>query len=385
MGNLLEEFTAELNGYFFLSEYSFDKNQFRASSNQELELADHVIALPDALFIFQMKERDSGATSDEASVDEWFRHKVLKKGCGQIADSLSFLKDQPSLWVKNLRGHQHDLASLNKPVIPILLYASGPIVPDNVAVKRHQLSKRAGFVHVLRISDYYHLCHTLALPSELIAYFAFRLDLLLRNPGLQWEEARITAQFISKAHEPVTDIEARELLDDARYDVSSFDLTPILRRFGEKVTYLDGRGGDLDYYRILGEFSKPSRAEMRGVKRLLTWALDNAGGDEMRMPARMRSLNTGTGFVVIPIHGGAFNTRLNALNNYSVAAKYESRLERQIGISVARDGTEVELDWLYIEHPWQHDAEVERMLSTHYPFRPEPTPQIEYRYPRYAR
>ncbi|MBS1859847.1 MAG: hypothetical protein JST11_31040 [Acidobacteria bacterium] len=382
MSNLLEQFTAELNSHFFLGEFSFDKNQFRASSGQELELADHLIALPEAIFVFQIKERDPSAPTEDAAVEDWFHHKVLKKGCGQIADSINFLRDQPRLLVKNRRGHQHDLASLDRTIIPLLLYSSGTTLPASISPIRHHISRRAGFVHVLHIRDYYHLCQTLALPSELIAYFAFRLDVLLRMPTHQWEEASLVAQFISETHAPLTGAEVREILRESSNDVSSFDLSPILRRFGDKVTYLSGSGEGLDYYRILGEFSRLTRAEMRGFKKLLEWALDVAGGESVQTPARMESLNSGTGFVVIPIHKGAFENRLNALTNFAGAAKYDSHLDRQIGISVARDGTEVELDWVFIESRWQHDPEMEAALASDYPFRAKPKPRIEYRYPR---
>src|ERR1700733_13913460 len=152
MKNLSEQFTADLNQLFFLREYSFGKNQFRAAlSGRQLELADHVIALPDALLIFQIKGRDSGAATDIASVEKWFHQKVLKKGCGQIADSLRFLRDQPSLILTNERGHPHDLASARELVIPILLYSSGGALPEGLRTKKHHISKRAGFVHVLNI------------------------------------------------------------------------------------------------------------------------------------------------------------------------------------------------------------------------------------------
>ncbi|MEO7142235.1 MAG: hypothetical protein ABI165_01900, partial [Bryobacteraceae bacterium] len=130
------------------------------------------------------------------------------------------------------------------------------------------------------------------------------------------------------------------------------------------------------------EFSRLTRSEMRCFKRLLTWALENTGTDLRQIPARMCSIRTGTGFVVIPVHKGAFERRLNALNNFAVAAKYDFRLERQIGVSVARDGAEIELDWLYIEYPWQHDHVIEEALASSYPFRTKPTPRAEFRYPK---
>jgi hypothetical protein len=78
MSNLLEKFTAELSRNFFLAEYSFSKNQFLASCGHQCELADHVVALPDALFIFQLKERATNAATDQESIEAWFQHKVIK-------------------------------------------------------------------------------------------------------------------------------------------------------------------------------------------------------------------------------------------------------------------------------------------------------------------
>ena len=74
---------------------------------------------------------------------------------------------------------------------------------------------------------------------------------------------------------------------------------------------------------------------MRGFKELFTWAFENAG-KEVKLPARLDSLNTGTGFVIFPVAHGMFEKRLNALSNFSLLMKYDFRLKRQIGVSVAR-------------------------------------------------
>ncbi len=67
--------------------------------------------------------------------------------------------------------------------------------------------------------------------------------------------------------------------------------------------------------------------------------------------------------------------------NLSAAAKYDWRLEKQIGLSIARDGADIELDWLYLSSTWQYDPGIESALAANYPFRPTPEPRIEYRYP----
>jgi hypothetical protein len=171
----------------------------------------------------------------------------------------------------------------------------------------------------------------------------------------------------------------REILEAAGADNPSFDIGPILRRFGDKVMYLEGSGAKLDYYRILGEFTRLDRADMRGFKRLLKWGIENVGGEHPERPARMQC-TTGTGFVVIPVPKDAFNRRLDALNNFAISAKYDWRLDRQIGLALARDGDEIEIDWAYLEWPWQYAPELERALTESYPFRPKPEPKTEYRY-----
>jgi hypothetical protein len=381
VSNLLERFTAEINRHFFLSEFSFSRNQFQAASGSEFELADHLIALPDALFVFQLKERADDAAHDSEAIETWFRKKVIDKGCGQIADSLRFLREQPDLRVTNQRGHAHNLASDRRPVIPILLFATGASIPGAIKAKRHHLSQRAGFVHIIHIRHYQRLCDLLALPSELIAYFIFRREFLLRKPEMVLSEAQIAAQFIAETDAILSPEKARAVLEAAADDNQSFDIGPLLRRFGDKINYLDGAGAGLDYYRILAEFTRLDRAEMRGFKVLLKWAMENVGGTDVEIPARMRSGSTGTGFVVIPVPGSAFALRLNALDNFARLAKYDFGVDRQVGLTLARDGDEIEIDWIFLEWPWQHDPELEKVLAEKYPFRPKPDAKIRYRFP----
>jgi hypothetical protein len=379
MKNVLEEFTAELNRHFFLREYSFCKNQFRFARG-ELELADHIIALPDGLFVFQLKERARDATDGTASTESWFRRKVLDKGCGQLADSIRFLRRKPGISVANQRGHVHELVCDERPIIPVLLYASGKASPGSIGRTRHRVSKRAGFVHVMHIRDYYNICHYLALPGELLAYFHFRRDLLLRDPQYRWDEDTLVAQFIDDSSHPSTAERVADILNAATRDAVSFDIGPILRRFGDKVRYAPTGGAGVDYYRILGQFSRLGRAEMRGFKRLLSWAYDHVDGDAPEIPARMFASGISTGFVIFPVPKSAFDLRLNALNNFATLAKYDFHAERQIGLCLAKDGGEVEIDWMFLEWPWQHDPELEKALTERYPFRPKPSPRSEPRY-----
>jgi hypothetical protein len=182
-----------------------------------------------------MKEGSSEASTDPTVVHEWFQQTVVKKGCGQIADSFSFLRNQPSLPITNQRGHVHDLASQAKPVIPIIVYSPGGTFIPAAHSKRHHLSKRAGFVHILPMNDYRDLCRTLVLPVELISYFSFRQHLLSTSEAV-WREPELIAQFIGNTTTRLPSKEGERFVRDAVHDAASFEVGDILRRFGEKST-----------------------------------------------------------------------------------------------------------------------------------------------------
>jgi hypothetical protein len=250
-----------------------------------------------------------------------------------------------------------------------------------VESKRYHISQRAGFVHIISFRNYYHLCQALALSSELISYFSFRRTVFLQNPENQWSESQIVAQFIANTHEPLPEEEARLLLSKATEDAASFDVGPLFREFRDKISHIESGELELDYYRILWEFSRLNRAEMRGFKQLFDWAVEHAGAKQLRLPVRMQSTNTKTSFVIFPVPGGAFQMRLNALQNFATLAKYDFRAERQIGVSVAREGEAIQIDWIFMEFPWQADSDVERSLERSYPFDSKPKPKVVYRYP----
>jgi hypothetical protein len=54
----------------------------------------------------------------------------------------------------------------------------------------------------MNVRDYRYLYEVLSLPRELIAYFDFRQNLLLRKPSMYWPEAKMAAQFVSETDEP---------------------------------------------------------------------------------------------------------------------------------------------------------------------------------------
>lgn len=380
MKNLLEEFTAEINGHFFLREFSFDRNNFQSACGQEYELADHLIFLPAGTLVFQLKEREANAPADESSMKSWFRRKVLDKACGQLANSVRFLREEPNLLVFNQRGHPHDLAGCIQNIVQVILFRAHSPLPAKIRGQRHYVSRRAGFVHIMDIQDYYQLCHTLALPRELMQFFKFRQELLLARPDLDWPEAILAAQFIMDVGDRLPDHAAMEVLERTRIDNASVDLSPILTQFGEKIVHSSSPDDPHQYYQLLAELTQLDRAEMRELKRLIHWALENAGDKDIQIPARLLCPSAGIGFVVFPVHTGGYHLRMNALTNFSAAMKYESHLERQVGISVAKEAGMIDIDWMLLKAPWEQDPDMEAHLERSYPFCGRPESRRVFRY-----
>jgi len=381
MPTALEKFTAEVNKNFFLKEFSFDKNKFRAACGSEFELADHVISLPNETFVFQIKERDPNAASDRDSMLKWFKKKVIQVGCGQLRDSEKYLTEQPALLVENQRGHRFDLANRCNQITKILLYSSTTdILSESDPLLRYKISKRAGFIHVLDIKDYYQLCRCLAAPKEISEYFSFRQKYWESAAENIPEEAMLAAMFIEESLAPLSPADARQLLDKALLDVPSFDLGPILRPYAEKIVNEGAREENLQYYRILEVFLRLNRAELRGLKSLFQWALERAGDEKLEIPCRMRG-GSQTGFVVFPVPAKGYQRRLNALMNFTHYLKYDWKLDRALGVSFSRDNDIIQIDWCLVGSPWEYDFQMERKLEENYPFHPTPDLETHFRFP----
>ena len=86
--NNSEQIITTINLNMFYREFTFDKNDFRASDGNKVELADNVIWLDDLLILIQIKERNhADAKTDQG---KWFQNKVLKKAKNQVKNSLVF-------------------------------------------------------------------------------------------------------------------------------------------------------------------------------------------------------------------------------------------------------------------------------------------------------
>ena len=58
------------------------------------------------------------------------------------------------------------------------------------------------------------------------------------------------------------------------------------------------------------------------------------------------------------------------LRNLTLGAKYERRLDRQIGVSFAKEGSDHLIDWCMIDSPWRYDSVMEEWVNRSNPFLP---------------
>jgi hypothetical protein len=84
---------AALNESHFFSEFTYSRNTFRPTPEQEVELADSLIWLGDLLIAFQLKERAPIAGVTAESEKRWFDRKVLREATRQVRDTIRYLTD----------------------------------------------------------------------------------------------------------------------------------------------------------------------------------------------------------------------------------------------------------------------------------------------------
>ncbi len=381
MGNLLEDLLAELNKNVFYREFSFSKNKFTPAPGQEMEFADHVVWIDDLLMIYQLKQREAGSTESEESERKWFRDSVIKKGSKQIRDTLGFLKKHTEIRIENQRGHVFDVSSASiSQIAKLIVYESGETLPADRSEVRHHTSRTGGgFMHVLPWTDYLGICQTLVTPSEVADYLAYREQVLRAWGDALPSEVALVGQFLSgrggRPHEGSAEFASR-----LKQEYDAFDLSHVLGKIAEHIDYISGgSGAETDYYRMLAEFAKLNRSQLKEIKKRFYMCLDFAKRGKFLVPNRVIVPNTGCGFVFIAVEPPNIERRLIGLNNLTLGAKYEQRLDRQVGISFARQDGEFLIDWCHLEFPWQEDPVMEEWLRDKNPF-PQLRSEVRERY-----
>jgi hypothetical protein len=372
----LEARLAATNAGFFLREFSFSRTQFAPPGTTEVEVADHIVSLDDSLLIFQLKER-TNPTNDAAKEERWFTNKVTKNAVRQMKGTLAYLEAQP-IRLRNDRGHEvdlpRDLQKVN--VAKLVVYQPGSALPQPLRNLKGHLSESAGFVHLFAANDYAGILHTLVTLPEIVGFLRYRERLCRRFPA----ETNGLSETCVLGHYLLGDAGATPMEHHSRYlttldnDTSKFEIFGILRKFKENtyagdVTRTDGVGpSQTAYYTILKEIVRLSRTDLAAFKERFAWEYC---GDRVLPPSRFASDRTGCGFVFVPLPPDPAIHAPTALRNLTVAAKYDLKVDRCVGLVFRRDGEYRLVDWMHQSHPWARDPELEALLAESSPFGPK--------------
>ncbi len=233
---------------------------------------------------------------------------------------------------------------------------------------KFHVSETGGLMHVFSSGDWLGILRTLITPREIWEYLQVRAGICSRHPAetRTVSERALVGQFlVGEEHCAPADV-YEHVLDRFHHDVTSFDMSGILRSFGARMTPLHGTIPDhlashsTDYYPILAELAKLPRNELKAFKErfLLCW---KRCGERDPFITRFVS-SAGTGFLLAAVPTGWEPQAVNGLHNFVVAHKYDQRLERCIGVCFIRDGEYRNTPWVMINARWERDPDFEAQL-----------------------
>lgn len=365
-----EDDLAGLNGWHFFREFTYPESKFRPLPSEEKELADSIVWLGDSLMVFQLKERQQPENSTDESERRWFKKKVIGTATRQIRDTLSFLKENRSIQIENLRGHKFDLAFQSiKTLHKLVVYLPSDKLPIDCREKKHHRSSTAGFIHLIQAEDYLGVVRTLLTPAEVLDYLEFRQACVERWQGETADvpEQALVGQYLDGRFDDRPSLDFYENLLRLEHRASEWDMSGVIAKFHERITTTNY---PTDYYPIIRELALLKRNELREFKTRFELSVEKSRLPDITLPYRMAIPRTSCGFVFIPISTEALPHRRNALQNFTLANKYDLKLPRSIGVAIADDiGGWFTAEWMYADFPWTPDAEMDQWLRENYPFR----------------
>lgn len=312
---------------------------------------------------------------DESSERHWFQRKVIAKASKQIRDSLRYLGEYEKIHVTNELGHKFDIAqSQFTEVLKLIVYLPGLYLPEDCRNVKHYVSETAGFIHVINARDYLEICRTLRLPADILSYLSYR-QRVLENYGQEigrLPEPLFMGQFLSTITDVPPTKESHAYLEAFLQDVESFDLTGLI---GSLHHHIEKSENPYEYYQIIQEFAKLPRSMWREIKTRFMLCLEKTKKGEFTLPYRMAFPATDCGFVLIPVDSRIVadpnwaTLRVNGVLMLAHANKYDQKLGKCVGISVAKEGEEYLIDWCLLDFPWAYDPELEQKLADSFPFR----------------
>jgi hypothetical protein len=378
--SLLHDFIAQQHANVFSRAFSFATTQIPTTSEKEPDIADRVLLLDNVGFIYQLREREQKVASKTGDVEKWVAGQVVRKGVRRIQTTRELLASYVSLSVVNHFGHRINVSSRNpESLVGIVIYRVPPKTRAFRAARFKQY-RNGGFVHILRDTDYFEICHHFITPAELVDYFKFRRDILLSwdPPSTAVSEAALIGQYLLEdfSSPPSSSLERAAR---ARGGPTACEFSFVLDSLGAEIAGLeeeeteehDGESsanGD-DRYEILTELGLLGRYDLRALKQQLRLSLEAVRANKFELPFRMASATTGCGILIVPIMREFHERAYEALQSLSLASKHELDLEKQVGIGMWKDTEFVEIDWIFLKGKNPPDPALDERLAQRYPFR----------------
>ncbi|SDA16527.1 hypothetical protein SAMN05216315_10811 [Nitrosospira sp. Nsp18] len=361
---------ATLNEWYFFREFTYSKTTFSPEPSQEVELADSILWIGDLLVVYQLKEREVQSATTVEAEKRWFERKILRQATRQIRDTLTYLNYPGTIEIQNQRGHAFgiDIRTIHE-LHKLILYLPHALLPESCREIKHHRSGTAGVIHIIPANDYLGIVKTLLTPAEVADYLGFREALINR-----WEveiaavpEPALVGQYLNGDIDVPPSVDFIEYLYRLDHRPDEWDMSGIISKFPNRIT-TDNE--PTDYYPIVRELALLKRSELEKFKERFQLSIEKARSNELVLPYRMACPRTNCGFVFISVTRDALPHRRKGLQNYTLANKYDLKLPKCIGVSIADDVDGwYAVEWLYVEFPWEQDAEMEELLRTNYPFR----------------
>jgi len=346
---------SSINSNVFFREFTFSKNDFRSlDSKQQLEFADNVVWLHDIFIIFQIKEKGVDSSDNR----KWFQNKILNKAVKQIKSTLIYLKDYTEIFIENEKGHKLNISEAKEnDSRKIIIYHPTKDFPEDLRQLKFYQSSEIGLIHLMHSEDYSWICKFLITPCEIDEYLSFRERLFLfdKKMSLELPEQYFLAHFLETPDADHFDAKYINTLRNFSQEIVKFDISGIVENFAKKIQLINY---ETEYYPIITELALLNRFELAAFKERFLLCIEKSENADFIIPYKMHIPITDCAFVFIPLHSEKSESWKKALNNFTLAQKYDTKSTRCIGVVIFCDPLDKHyflIYWQYVNEEWKYD------------------------------
>ena len=160
-----EKLTSMIAEKFFLPQYIYTDVYVR-SGKQESEFCDCLIEFESVYVVIQIKERGK---KTEATDQEWFAKKVLKRAKSQLRDTLAFYADTSN----TIFSKDADIIiDRSKTILPVIVFMNSNLQDYSRLVWSDTLGMA---INIFSYEDFKIMLQTVVLPYDIVFYLQYRL------------------------------------------------------------------------------------------------------------------------------------------------------------------------------------------------------------------